>query len=165
MLSEPTSSPEETLTNASRASVWIRWYFKRGAFTLLTAPLLVFLAYCVAVSTLGAYVHGVALLRASYAIFGFIGAFIAASVGWIPVIAPPILYYSLVKNLPGVWLRSDATTREKIVSSALVLILFPLSAYLTYHAVTWGIGWIADRDPCASFAAGVTGSQLPINCP
>jgi len=41
-------------------------------------------------------IQGLALLRASYAVFGFIGAFIAASFGWVPVILPPILYYSLI---------------------------------------------------------------------
>jgi hypothetical protein len=165
MPNEFPNSPEEMHSIASRASVWIPWYFKRGAFTLFTAPLLFLLAYCIVVSTLGAYVQGLALLRASHAIFGFIGAFVAVSFGWIPLVAPPVLYYSLVKNLPGIWLRKDAPRRTKFVSSILALILLPLSAYLVYHGVTWGIGWIADRNPCAAFAAGVTGSQVPVNCP
>jgi hypothetical protein len=78
---------------------------------------------------------------------------------------PPVLYYSLIKNLPGLWLRPDASPRTKILSSLTVLVLLPLGAYFVHHAVTWGIGWIADRDPCAALAAGVTGSNPPVNCP
>lgn len=156
---------ETALAQASRASVWISWYFKRGAFTLVTAPLFLLLVYCVAISTFGAVVQGLGLLRATHAVFGFIGAFIAASVGWVPVILPPVLYFSLIKNLPGVWLRPDAPGRTKLLSSVVVLVLIPLAAYLTYHGVTWGIGWIADRNPCAAFAAGVTGSKIPLDCP
>ncbi len=85
--------------------------------------------------------------------------------GWVPVILPPVLYYSLIKNLPGLWLRPDASGRTKVFSSLAVLILLPLAAHLVYHGVTLGIGWIADRDPCAAFAAGVTGSKPPVNCP
>jgi hypothetical protein len=157
--------PEAVLAKASRASVWIPWYFKRGALTILTVPLFLFLVYCIAVSAFGAVIQGLALLRASYAVFGFIGAFILVSVGWVPVILPPVLYYSLIKNLPGIWLRPDAARRAKIFSSLAVLVLLPLVASLVYHGVAWGIGWIADRDPCAAFSAGVTGSKPPVNCP
>jgi hypothetical protein len=45
-----------------------------------------------------------------------------------------------------------------------LLVLLPLGAHLVYRGVTLGIGWVADRDPCAAFAAGVTGSKPPINC-
>jgi len=159
------SEPETVLANVSSAFVWIPWYFKRGALTVVTAPLLLYIVFCIAVSTVGAVVQGLSLLRASYAVFGIIGAFIAISFGWIPVIMPPVLYYSLIKNLPGLWLRPDASGRAKILSSLAVLVLLPLGAYLVYHVVAWSIGWIADRDPCASFSAGVTGSKPPINCP
>jgi hypothetical protein len=156
---------EHVLREADKASVWIPWYFKRGALTLVTAPLLLFLSFCIAISAFGAVIQGLALVRATYAVFGFIGAFIAVSFGWIPVILPPILYYSLMKNLPGLWLRPDASQRAKIFSSLAVIVLLPLAAYLIHHSVAWGIGWIADRDPCAVFSAGVTGSKPPVNCP
>ena len=78
---------------------------------------------------------------------------------------PPVLYCSLIKNLPGLWLEPDASGRTRVLSSLAILILLPLTAYLVYHGVAWGIGWVADRDPCAAFAVGVTGSKPPINCP
>lgn len=165
VVNEIEHEPERVLTDASKASVWIAWYFKRGTLTLVTAPFFLFLGYCIAISAFGAVIQGLALLRASYAVFGFIGAFIALSFGWVPVILPPILYYSLMKNLPGLWLRPDASRRAKIVSSLAVIALLPLAAYLIYHGVAWGIGWIADYDPCAAFSAGVTGTKPPVNCP
>ncbi|MGH6635385.1 MAG: hypothetical protein ACRED0_04375 [Gammaproteobacteria bacterium] len=165
MANEFKRKPETVLTEANRASVWIPWYFKRGVLTLVIAPLFLFLIYCIAVSAFGAVIQGLALLRASYAVFDFIGAFIAVSFGWVPVILPPILYYSLIKNLPGLWLRPDASRRTKIFSFLAVLVLLPLAAFLVYHGVAWGIGWIADRNPCAAFSASVTGPKPPVNCP
>lgn len=165
MTNEFEREPETVLEKASEASVWIPWYFRRGALTLVTAPLFLFLVYCIAISAFGAVIQGLALLRATYAVFGFIGAFSAVSFGWVPVILPPILYYSLMRNLPGLWLQPDASRLAKVSSSIAVIVLLPLAAYLIYHGVTWGIGWIADRDPCAAFSAGVTGSKPPVNCP
>jgi hypothetical protein len=149
----------------SRVSVCIPWYFKRGALTPITVPVFLFLVYSIAVSAFGALIQGLALLLASYAVFGIIGALIAISLGWLWVIMPPILYYALIKTLPGLWLRPDRSRRAKILYSLAVLILFSLGAYLVYHAVGWGIGWIADRNPCAAFSVGVTGSRPPVNCP
>lgn len=165
MANEIEREAERVLTDASKMSVWIPWYFKRGALTLVTAPLFLFLCYCIAISIFGSVIQGLSLFRASYAVFGFIGAFMAVSFGWIPVILPPVLYYSLMKNLPGLWLRPDASRRTRIFSSFAVIVLLPLAAYLIFHGTIYGIGWIADHDPCAAFSAGVTGSKPPVNCP
>ena len=156
--------PERVLTEASKASVWIRWYFRRGALTPVTAALFLLLSACIAISAFGAVIQGIALLQASHAVFGFVGAFVAVLFGWIPIVLPPILYFSLMKNLPGVWLRPDASRRTKAFSSLAVVVLLPLTAYLVYHGIAWGIGWIADHDPCATLSAGVTGSNPPANC-
>lgn len=165
MTNEIVGEAERVLSDARKASVWIPWYFKRGIFTFITAPLFLFLCYCIAISIFGSVLQGLALVRASYAVFGFFGAFVALSFGWIPVILPPVLYYSLIKNLPGLWLRPDASRRNRLISSFAVIILIPLAAYLIFHGTVYGIGWIADHNPCAAFAAGVTGSRPPINCP
>jgi hypothetical protein len=70
-----------------------------------------------------------------------------------------------MKNLPGLWLRPDASRLAKMAFSLAVIVLLPLAAYVIYYSVGWGIGWVADRDPCAAFSAGVTGSKPPVNCP
>lgn len=156
---------ERVLTDASKVSVWIPWYFKRGVLTLVTAPLFLLLCYCIVISIFGTVIQGLALFRVSYAVFGFIGAFMAVSFGWIPVILPPALYYSLIKNLPGLWLRPDASPRTRIFFSFSVLVLFPLAASVIFHGTAYSIGWIADHDPCAAFSVGVTGSKPPMDCP
>jgi hypothetical protein len=143
----------------------ISWYFKQGFFTLLTVPLLLCLVYGLAVSTLSAVAYGLALLRASYAIFGFLGLCIALAVGGIPLILPPVLYGSLVKHVPRVWLRPDASRCLKIVLSLTVLIVLPLGAYCIYQAVGCSIHWITARDPCAAYTAGLAGSTPPLHCP
>jgi len=162
-LATRTEPPE--LVNAERASVWVRWYFSRGALTIITMPLFLFLLYAIIVSILGAITQFLALAKVSWAVLGTFGVLIVVCGGWIPIIIPPVLYYSLVKNLPGLWIRSGPSWKAKMTWSVVVLVAFPLSAFLIYHGITWGIGWIADRDPCAAFAAGVTGSTLPTNCP
>jgi len=147
------------LANASRINVWLPWYFKQRLLTVLTVPIFLMLVYCMAVSVVGSAVHGYALLRASRAVFGLWGVIFVVVIGWLPVLLPPVLYYSLAKNLPGLWLRPDAPIREKLLASLAVIVLLPLAAWLIYIGMTYGIGWIADRDPCAALAAGVTGSK------
>lgn len=155
---------EMVLTEASRASVWIPWYFKQGTLTAITAPLFLILVYSVADSAFRAVIQVLALARATHAVFGFALAFLITSFAWVPAICPPILYYSIIKGLPGLWLRPDASRRVRIFYSLVVLVVFSLAAELIGRGIGRGVGWIADRDPCAAFAAGVTGAKLPINC-
>jgi hypothetical protein len=165
MADDPERDTLQASAGASRVFAWMPWYFKRGALTLVTAPLFVLLGYCLVISAIGAVAQGIALLRATMAIFGGVGVALALLIGWIPVFLPPTLYYSLIVNLPGLWARTDTSWRTKVVASFAVVVLLPLAAYLIYHGVTLGIGWIADRDPCAALAAGVTGSRVLASCP
>jgi len=82
---------------------------------------------------------------------------------WIPAFAPAILYYTLLKNLPGVWLRRDVTTKSfaKLgVTVGMLILLVGVAEGIT-KANSYAIAWIADRDPCAAFKAGITGSIPP----
>ncbi len=83
----------------------------------------------------------------------------------IAAITPTVLWYSLIKNIPGVWLRPSGSRTARIATTIGVLIAMPLITTLIYTANGYAIGWIADRDPCAAFAAGVTGSKPPEDCP
>ena len=158
-----TTDPPELLA-AHDPRVWIAWYFKRGLWCLVTVPLFGFFVYALVVSLFGAFIQGFALARATRAVWGVLGVLLMIFGGWIPVILPPVLYYSLLKNLPGLWIRPDASRKAKIIGSAGVLIAIPLVASLAYNGLALGIGWIADRDPCAALRAGVTGSIAPANC-
>lgn len=48
---------ERVLTDASKASVWVPWYFKRGVLTLVIAPLFLLLCYCIVISVFGAVIQ------------------------------------------------------------------------------------------------------------
>jgi hypothetical protein len=165
----PGANTEAALDWADQASVWIPWYFTRGVMTVITAPLFLMFVFFTVSSTFEATIQGMALLRVMRAVFsrrvfvtlgtlfGFLGVVI--------VFLPPILYYSLAKKLPGLWLRPDASRRDRIFTSLLVLVLLPLLAFLIQRVIVVGIAWIADQNPCAAFTAGVTGSKIPVNCP
>ena len=91
MAAEDRQEAEAPVRTANKAAAWVSWYFKRGAFTLATAPLFLFLCYCLAVAVGGSIFQGLALSRAAFAVFGFIGGFAIASLAWMPVVAPPVL--------------------------------------------------------------------------
>jgi hypothetical protein len=120
---------EEVLNRASYMAVWLPWYFKRGAFTLLTIPLFLFLVNSVIISTFAAFVQGLALIKVTYAVLGLLAAVLIVVTGWILLVSlPPVLYFSLLKHIPGLWLRPDASTRTRLITSATVLVLLPVSS-------------------------------------
>lgn len=152
------------LESAQSARVWVPWYFTRGAAAVITIPLFLLFAYAAVVSAVAAVTQFIALARATHAVWGWLGLVVVLLGAWIPLIIPPSLYYSVLKNIPGLWIRRDASNAMKGGVSIALIIVFPLIAYLISHAITLGIGWVADRDPCASARAGVTGSIVPTAC-
>ncbi len=161
---ENQSNEGDILKHADKVSVWVPWYFNRGLFVLLTIPFFLIVIFSLLTSVVGAVVQEIAILRVSQAVFGFLGLFITILLGWTPVILPPAIIYSLIKNIPGVWLDSDASNRQKIFCTVIVVILLPVVAQIIYSAVTFGIGWIADQNPCAAYRVGVIGSKVPTGC-
>jgi hypothetical protein len=152
------------VARAEKISVWVPWYFKRGVLTFLTAPFFLIIIVSLAISIVGAIVQEIGILRVSRAVFGFKGLLIAILFGWTPVILPPAIIYSLIKNIPGLWLRPDTSTRQKFFGTLVVVILLPLVAQIVYSGITFGIGWIADQNPCAAYRVGVIGSIVPTDC-
>jgi hypothetical protein len=70
-------------------------------------PLLLLLAYGAYVSAKSGIALFLALIKASSAVFGVGAGFLATGLGWIPAMAPVTFYYTLLKNIPGTWLRTD----------------------------------------------------------
>jgi hypothetical protein len=153
---------EDPLASPS-LSVWLPWYFRRSWASILTVPLFFFLAYGAYISAKGGVFLFLAFVTASGAVFGFSGAFLAVCVGWIPALAPLVFYYTLLKNIPGTWLRRDVKMKAaaKFAVTVGMLILFTGLAELVFVVSPHAIAWIADRDPCASLRAGITGSVPP----
>lgn len=141
-----------------------RWYFKRGLWSLFTIPLFLFLSSTLAMFIFGTIIHSFALFRVSGSVYGLPGGGIAFFlVGWILTMLASYLCFLLLKT-PGVWVRQNETHVTKILLSAGILIAFLLAGSLVSEGVSLSIGWIADRDPCAAYAGGVTGSVGPENC-
>lgn len=160
-MSQPTL-PEDPLASP-RIAIWLPWYFKRGSLSILTVPVFLFLAWGLFHLIWAGVIYSLALTRVSGAVFGRVVGSVIWAFAWLPAFAPAILYYSLLKNLPGVWLRRDLTTKAyaKLGVTVGMIILFVGAAEAITKANSYAIGWIADRDPCASYKAGVTGSILP----
>ncbi len=143
------------------AFAWLGWYFRQRLGSILTVPLLILITWALVVSAAGTLIQGLAMLRASHAVFGFLGLVAVLLVGWAPILLPPALYFSLLRYLPGLWIQTDTSRRAKLSLTLLAVIAIPLLAHLVYQGIVLGIGWIADQDPCAAFQAGVTGSRPP----
>lgn len=137
-----TTETQNAIDISNNFRIWLPWYFKNGFYTLLTAPLFIFIVYCLAVSGFGAFVQAMALLTISKE-FGVFGTLLIFSICWFPIMVPAI-YYSLMKNFPGLWIRGDTNTKMKIFMSVGILIALPLLAFLMYHALGIGISWLAD---------------------
>jgi hypothetical protein len=134
---------------------------------ILKVPLFLVLGWGVYYSGKAGWVLFTALVRASGAVFGAGGGFLAAVIGWIPTLLPLFLYYSLLKNIPGTWLRRDdnMTTAGRLGWTVGILVLFIVLAELTFIGDAKLVAFIADRNPCAAFRAGVTGDvPLPRDC-
>lgn len=141
-------------------STSFRWYFSQRFGNLLSIPIFIWLIYSLVVSLLGAVIQWLALVRVTNAVFGIIVT-ILTSFLWILPFLPPILYYSLLKNIPRLWLRKDASKKIKICFSIGIFIVFSLLAFLIFHMNVKIIAWVADRNPEAAYKAGVTGSKVP----
>jgi hypothetical protein len=159
-MSQPTL-PEDSPASPPIA-IWFAWYFKRGILSILTVPLVLFLVFGFFESIWAGFIYLMAFIRASGAVFGVFGPF-AYLLGCVPAFAPAILYSYLLRNLPGVWLRRDVTTKSyaKFAVTLGMLILFTGSAELIGKANSYAIAWIADRNPCAAYKAGITGDIPP----
>lgn len=106
----------------------------------------------------------IALARAATAVWGKVWGIGFTVCAWPVVIIPFALAYGLLKGFPTLWLRPDARTRDRILYSVLISVVLLLASDLVQRGIGRGIGWIADRNPCASQAAGVTGSRVPGDC-
>ena len=155
---------QDSLTQVSQSTVWLAWYFRRGLVNIITIPLFFLLSAALAMAVFAALIQGYAFMRVLKTIYGFTGLLGFFFVGWFPVIVPPTLYYSVLKNIPGLWLRPDATRKARIIITVAILVAFPLISHFVHQGTAFCIGWVADRDPCAAFEAGVTGSKPPVDC-
>jgi hypothetical protein len=155
---------DASVSESEKASVWIPWYFHRKGYTLLTGALFIGLILHLTDRIYVSVIQGFAMLRASAAVFGFWGALIALSVGPGLLLIPPAITYSLLKGLPGLWRRPDASRLAKLSWTLILLVALPSVGEGVARGSGHLIRWIADQKPCAAIAAGVTSSKVPVDC-
>jgi hypothetical protein len=139
---------------------WVAWYLRPRAAMVLTLPLALLLVVATLNASALAAIQGYALVRASWAVYGVLGVLAVLVVGWAPVLLPPLFYFAASKSIPPLWFRGRA-----VGATIAVLVAVPLLAYLTSECVGIAIGWVADQDPCAALAAGISGRIPPAGCP
>ena len=145
---------------------WARWYFSRGWFGVITIPLFLFLAIATYSAAKGGIILWLAFGHATHAVYGSVASLMAFTTLWPLALLPAFLCYSLLKNTSGLWLRRDVSMRAvtKLLITVAMLIALLGVAQLIAMGEIWAVAWVADRDPCAAAAAGVTGSHPPTNC-
>ncbi len=110
----PAPPPQEYPFASPSISIWLPWYFTQRALSALTIPLFFFLLVQWLKCVWAGCIDYPAMVRASEAAFGSIAAFIAVLFAWIPAFAPAVITYSLLPNVPGLWIRRDLTTRTSM---------------------------------------------------
>lgn len=120
---------------------------------------MVFLAMCVA--GFRAVAQWWAVTRVVGVHWGLIGSALVAFTVWPIIGLPAVLYYSLLKNYPGLWHSPGVGRWTRVGLTVGLLLGFSVAAEALSAGIAWLIGWAADLTPCESFKAGVTGSQLP----
>ena len=107
------------------------WYLTRGWYSLITVPLFLLLAVTLITEIRDDIIRLLALVAALKQLgFGMLGSMlIITSVGWWIALLPAILIFTLLTTLPTTWVRSDASTRTKLIVSIAIILLFFAVAY------------------------------------
>jgi hypothetical protein len=144
--------------------MWVRWYLKSGPWRWIRIVLFVVFGVWVFGCALSGLVDFFSLVTAAAAVWGRAWGIGFTVCAWPVLIIPFALAYGLLKGFPTLWLRPDARTRERILYSVFISVALLLASDLVQRGIGHGIGWIADRNPCAALAARVTGSRVPSDC-
>ncbi|WP_426014073.1 hypothetical protein [Caulobacter sp. DWR2-3-1b2] len=154
----------ELAAHRSEQTAGLRTYFRMGLASVLTVPLFFWLVYCVVVSVVGALTLIIVGFKASWAVGGIIGVFLCFGPFLFLCVISPFLYLGLLNALPPIWTDTATSTGRKIGSTVITVVTVSLVASGAHWVGTRAVGWVADLNPCASYAAGVTGSKSVENC-
>jgi hypothetical protein len=166
MMSEVKLGPKTKIGSA------IAWYFKRGWLCFLTIPLFLYLMLGLLLAAWTGMIQFYAGLKAIglsvrlltglvlpdlfiWLLFPFPGAIL---------LIPVLLWYLLIRGTPELWSSPKWRPGAKIAVWLSLFVGVQLTAWFIHAGVSYGIGWIADRDPCLAIEDGLTGSQMAENC-
>ena len=143
----------------------MRWYIQPNAWLPLKLLVAVWLAWAIAISVYGAAIRSLAsfwvLLAVAAAVHGLLlvpALFIVLPALLGLVWAPAWIYGMQAFMLPRAWLGQQPSAHP-VATSFLVLVAGGVVAWLFSALSIYAIAWIADLNPCASLAAGVTGNS------
>ena len=137
----------------------MRWFIRPTAALPVKLILLAWLLYATVVAALGALMKTAAAAMATMAVLG-----VFAAVGFPLLLALNIsavaAYACPLAVVPRLW--QQPRTRAMNLGLTLALVIGSATAgYVLNAAAVWGIGRVADYNPCAALRAGVTGSAPP----
>ena len=112
------------------------------------------------IATLGAVVKTGAAAKVSIAVLGVFATVVVFPALFALIVGAAAAYAAPLFVVPRLWRGPRAPGAKFGLTVGVIIGTALVGLVLNAIAVT-GITWIADRDPCAAFRAGVTGSVRP----
>jgi len=138
----------------------MRWFFAWTAALPIKLLLLAWLLYAAVIAVLGAFVKIGAAANVSVAVLGVLATALVFPLLLGLIIGAVAAYAAPLVVLPCLW-RGPRPRGTKFGLTVGVVIGTALAGLVLNGIAVRGIVWIADREPCAAFRAGVTGSVRP----
>jgi hypothetical protein len=148
------------------------WYFRPTRWLPVKLLLAAYLLWCLGFSIFYSGLRAYAAIRVIWAIpaavhfllallvFGSTALFVVGL-----ELAPIGFFAWQVVAIPMLWNDRRFSIGLKVGYSAILLV----AGYFIAFSAAWlglvVVSWIADINPCAALAAGVTGSKPPLTCP
>src|SRR5262245_36959658 len=138
----------------------MRWFVVWNGALPVKLLRFAWLLYAAIVGTLGAVVKTAAAAAVSMAVLGVLGTVVAFPALFALIVGAVAAYLAPLFVVPRLW-RGPRTRNAKIGLTVALVIGGALAGFFLNAIATKGITLIADREPCAAFRAGVTGSVRP----
>ena len=122
--------------------------------------LLAWLVYAVVVAAVGALLKLTAAAKVTMAVLGVLATTIVFPILLALIVGAVVAYALPLAVVPRLW-HAPRRTFVNLGLTVSVVLGSGLAGLILNKAAVSGIGWIADREPCAALRAGVTGSAPP----
>lgn len=138
----------------------MRWFFTRSAALPVKLVLLAWLLYATVVAALGALVKVAAAAKVSMAVLGLLATAVIFPILFAVIVAGVVAYAAPLVAVPRLWQQQRSRAKNVALTVGLV-VGSGLAGDVLGAAAARTISWVADRDPCVAFRAGITGSVRP----
>jgi hypothetical protein len=138
----------------------MRWFIARTAALPVKLLLLAWLLYATVVAALGALVKIGAAAKVTMAVLGVFATVVVFPILLAVILGGVVAYAAPLVVVPRLWRQRSSRAKNVALTIGLV-VGSGLAGDGLGIAAGRTISWVADRDPCAAFRAGVTGSVRP----